>query len=462
MTKALFAHRGASTDFFVFRIMENVFGDGGATRRMDKSHIKSLNHALGLILREPYVTDTSSAAVKLIQQEIANLVSFAHSVVDQNVWERGSDVSVVDGSDPPVAEANLFALTRSFIAYITTTAFMGTSFVEFYPGLLQDMWTFDKAFSLLIAGAPKWLPMPSVSAAYGARDRLHKLVTALHMAFAAVEDGRDPGVMLRDLDDLSEMIKQRMRTWRKAGYSPSVAAKGDLAVLWAMNVNSSSIVFWILLHIYSDPSLHAALEEEMAPFVKASRLTPKETGLPFAEPPRLSLNLEGLLTSCPLLRATFYEAIRMYTNSASYRELSSDLTLTESAEDAAIFGAAQPRSYHFRKGDILVVPNGAHQMDPRYHKNPDKFDPHRFIVKDPETGKVSTEMGTIRPFGGGASMCKGRVFAEREILAFTAAILALWDVKPVSPKGWKRPGLKPGSATYIPVGDVRVRMKHRV
>lgn len=429
---------------------------------MDKGHLKSLHNALGLILREPYVTDISSVAARLIQREIANLVSFSHSVVDQTAWERGSEVTVVDGSDPPVAEANLFALTRNFIAYITTTAFMGQSFVEFYPGLLQDMWKFDAAFTLLVAGAPKWLPLPSVSAAYAARDRLQKLVTALHMAFAAVEDGRDPGVMLRDLDDLSEMIKLRMRTWRKAGYPPNVGAKGDLAVLWAMNVNSSSAVFWNLFHIYSDPKLLAALQEEMAPFVKASRLTPKETGLPFAEPPRLSLNLEGLLTSCPLLRAAFYEAIRMYTNSASYRELTSDLTLAESAEDAGIFGAAQPRSYHFRKGDILVVAHGAHQIDPRYHANPDKFDPYRFIVKDPETGKISTDIGTIRPFGGGASMCKGRVFAEREIMAFTAAILALWDVEPVSPKGWEHPGYELGSGTYRPARDVRVRMKHRV
>ncbi|KAL1967273.1 hypothetical protein VTN77DRAFT_3319 [Rasamsonia byssochlamydoides] len=462
ITKALFAHRGASTDFFVFRIMETVFGDGGLVRNMDHRDLKSLNNALALIMREPYVTDTSSAAVKLIKQETANFVSFSRSVVDQAVWERGSEISVIDGTNPPVCEANLFSLTRNFVGYITTCAFMGRSFVDFYPGLLEDLFALDNAFFLLVAGAPKWLPMPSVSAAYAARERLQKLIAALHISFAAVEDGRDPGVEFRDLDDLSEMIKLRMRTWRKAGYSPIVGAKGDLAVLWAMNVNSTNIVFWNLLHIYSDPDLLSALREEMAPFVKASRLSPKETGLPFTEPPRLSLDLEGLLNSCPLLRATYLETLRMDSNSTSYRELSTDVTLTESAEDAAKFGASQPRSYHFRKGDILAVPHGAHQIDPRYYPSPDKFDPYRFIVTDPDTGKKSADMQTIRPFGGGASMCKGRIFADREVLAFTAAILALWDIEPVSNEGWTNPGHKPGSSAYLPAHEVRVRLKHRI
>jgi len=142
--------------------------------------------------------------------------------------------------------------------------------------------------------------------------------------------------------------------------------------------------------------------------------------------------------------------------------LSTDLTLTESAEDAAIFGVAQPRSYNFRKGDIVAVPHGAHQIDPRYFADPDKFDPYRFIVTDPGTGKASVDTHTTRPFGGGASMCKGRIFAEREIAAFTAAILSLWDIEPVSQKGWTIPDHKAASAIYLPAQDVRVRLKHRL
>jgi hypothetical protein len=462
LRNALFADRGASMDFFIFRIMENVFGDGGVYRSMDQQHLKSLHQALALMLREPYVTESSSAVVKLIEQEAANFVSFNRSIVDQAVWERPSEISVIEGSDPPVAEANLFALTRNFIGHITTSVFMGESCVNFYPGFLEDLWALDRAFFMLIAGAPKWLPLPSVSAAYAARHRLHDLIAALHVAFAASEDGHDPGFEFRDLDDVSEMMKSRLRTWRKAGYSPSAGARVDLAVLWAMNANNTNIIFWNIFHIYSDPILLSALREEIAPFVKASRLGPKETGLPFTEPPRISLDLDGLLSSCPLLRATFFETARMDSNPASYRTISTDLTLTESAEDAAIFGAAQPRSYHFRKGDLLTIPHGAHQIDPRYFPNPDKFDPYRFIVTDPETGKVSVETHTLRPFGGGATMCKGRIFAERETFVFIAAVLSLWDIEPVSEKGWTSPGHKLATAACLPARDVRVRLRHRI
>ena len=54
----------------------------------------------------------------------------------------------------------------------------------------------------------------------------------------------------------------------------------------------------------------------------------------------------------------------------------------------------------------------------------------------------------------------GRNFAEREVLAFAAAILAAWDMEPVEGK-WVHPGAKQASGTVSPVRDVRVRMMRR-
>ena len=70
-------------------------------------------------------------------------------------------------------------------------------------------------------------------------------------------------------------------------------------------------------------------------------------------------------------------------------------------------------------------------------------------------------MGTIRPYGGGPSMCKGRVFAERECLACVAGVLVMWDFEPVGGK-WTVPGLKKTSAISLPMKDTRVRVKRRV
>jgi hypothetical protein len=172
--------------------------------------------------------------------------------------------------------------------------------------------------------------------------------------------------------------------------------------------------------------------------------------------------MEGLIDSCHLLKATYAETARLDHNPMSYREIITDMTLTESEEDASLYGAAHPRSYHFRKGDILAVPAGAHHIDPRYFPDPETFDPYRFIVEDRETGKKSVDWQTLRPFGGGATVCKGRLLADREVFSITASIISLWDIEPVNQEGWKHPGHKPATAVYIPARDVRVRLKRHI
>lgn len=462
MAKTLFNYRGATFDSFANYVLAKVFGDKGPIRNMNPDDRKATHNAINMLMREPYVTDISSAAVRRIQNETPNLVSFSHSVVDQYDWERPSNVVVIDGCSRPTCEANLFALIRNFVAHITTSVLMGTAFVEAYPNLLEDLWKFDNEFNALLMGAPRWLPSPGISAAYAARHRLIRLFEIFHKAFAAFEEDRDPGFEFRDLDDVSEPMKERMRSWKKAGFAPSASAPGDFVILWAMNVNSSNVVFWNLFHILADPTLLTRVREEIAPYVKVTRATPEETGLPFAEPPRISINLDGLLNSCPLLKATYYETMRMDTAPFSYRELTADLTLTESVEDAALDGLSEPRTYSFRKGEYIAIPHGVHNKDPRYFPDPEKFDPRRFILTDPDTGKESADMRTLSPYGGGMTMCKGRIFAEREILAFTAAILSMWDIEPANKQGWKMPGHRPASTAFLPKKDIRVRMSQRV
>jgi hypothetical protein len=460
MAKALFAHEGASSDRFTFAVMENVIGDAGLSR--NTPNFMNDGQTLALMMREPYLTNLVSAVTKFLEGETANFVSFNRLVVDQSLWERASEVTIPEDSNPPVCEANLFALTRSFAGYITTHAFMGQAFLDFYPDLMDDVWAWDKEFLSLLLGAPSWIPLPGVSAAYAARNRIQKLCTVFNASFSALEDGREAAFEFRDLDDISEFAKERMRTWKKAGYSARAAAKHVSALLWAMNANAPNLVFWLIFHIYSNPTLLHDIREEMAPFVKASRLGPKETGLPFSEPPRVAIDIDGLMDSCQLLKATYAETARLDNSPTSYREITTDVMLSESEEEASLSGAAHPRSYHFRKGDILAVPAGAHHIDPMYFPEPETFNPHRFLVDDPTTGKKSVDWQTLRPFGDGATTCKGRSFAEREVLAIAAAIICLWDIEPVDRAGWKHPGHRSTTGVYRPARDMRVRLKQRI
>ena len=111
---------------------------------------------------------------------------------------------------------------------------------------------------------------------------------------------------------------------------------------------------------------------------------------------------------------------------------------------------------------MVAIHHGAMQRDGRYWSDPDKFIPKRFYVADDdkESSMVTVDMGNMKVFGGGATMCKGRAFAEREVLAFAAAIIATWDIETRDGK-WIHPGRRVASAAVMPKNDVRVRMRRR-
>lgn len=102
------------------------------------------------------------------------------------------------------------------------------------------------------------------------------------------------------------------------------------------------------------------------------------------------------------------------------------------------------------------------QMDPRLWKDPTTFDPYRFLVEDEnDPGKMRAEMGLLSSFGGGTSICKGRFFAEREVLLFAAGLIATWDFQPVE-GSWEMPGkFYSGTGSANPKTNVRVRMTRR-
>ena len=462
MAKSIYAFRGTSSSPLVNHIMERVFGDSGAVRAMGNTDVNLLHqNALNPLLREPFATEASVASVRRIEREAPNLVTFCRSVVDQVPWERPSEITMEDG-DHKVCEASLYALIRNFAAHNTTVGFMGHAIFEAFPNILDDLWILDAQFTTLSKGARRWVPSPGISAAFAARDRLLQACAAFHEAFIAWDDDKDPGFDWRDLDDVSEPVKQRIRGLHKMGMSSTASAPAHLSLLWAMNGNTAGVVFWNLIRVYAEPTLLNDTRKEIAPYVKAFRPSREETGFPFEERPQVHIDSQRLFESCPLLKASFYECLRLDTAGLSFRELSSDLTLTESKEDAAIDGLECPRVYKLPKGESVAIPHGVLQNDTRYFSNPSQYDPLRFITTDPDTGAMRAEMHTIRPFGGGASSCRGRIIAERENLAAVAAIVSLWDIEPTSGKQLKVPGHKSSTGTYLPRKDMRVKMRLRV
>lgn len=455
---------------FIYHVMQSFWDDRGATRATEpKALWGSVHGALSDMLREDFVSSALKDTVEALEHDTWNLVSGASSEVDQAIWEREAHVDILsqncdDGSF--VAEAELFQLVRYFVGNIATTVLMGRDFTRNYPNIMHDLWEMDTRFNLFVAGTPRWFPGMIRPAA--ARERVISAIGEHHDALFKYLDGEDPGPNWSDMSDVAAVIVTRALEFRKAGASPRGWCTGNGTVMWAMNINSNPVVFWLIWYVFSDACLLEELRREIAPYVRFRHA--EDNGLPIKEAPKLEIDLASLWAKCPLLKGAFFEAMRLEAASMSYKQLMDDFVVTETDEDAKMLGKSHPQSFLLRKGDYVAVPHGVHQSDEKYFRDPMRFDARRFWIKEgdeksaspDDPGGARVDYGTMRVWGGGKNMCKGKTFAEREVILFAAAIIMQWDMEPVGNGGkWVHPGRKMGAGAVNPVKPVRVRMKRR-
>ena len=161
------------------------------------------------------------------------------------------------------------------------------------------------------------------------------------------------------------------------------------------------------------------------------------------------------MKKCPLLKSTYLESLRMTDQPWSVRKVAQDVVIKGDKKDLS------SPSFLIHKGEYITIPHDLHMRDPKYFKDPEKFDPERFLVQNGD-GTLSANAKTIRPFGGGPSMCQGRALAEAECLALVAGVLVFWDIEPADKNaGWVIPKQVKTTAISKPAHDTRVRIKRR-
>ena len=89
---------------------------------------------------------------------------------------------------------------------------------------------------------------------------------------------------------------------------------------------------------------------------------------------------------------------------------------------------------------------------------PESLDPNRFV----ESPKLSQSL-SYRPWGGGHTLCPGRLFARRSVNAFVAILLTKYDVAVASNTFPRADGARP-SPGVVTVGqgeDLKLRLTSR-
>ncbi|CZT12314.1 uncharacterized protein RAG0_16184 [Rhynchosporium agropyri] len=449
LVKQVFAQRATvlSNKPLIHWLAKHGFGDEGTTAKVPElySHISS---NLNILMTEATITDASDRTARAVGETIS---SFA---LEQIPWENGSIPTVV-GEKGEESEVDFFRLVTRWAYFCSAPAFFGQALIEKCPQLMDDVFVFDSQFPLLITGLP-----PFTSKIRNARDALNRSKKAMEMwyeAYKAIEDNHTPLPGWEDMSDVSELAKMQHRTWRTGGKEAEKAAIANiLSLFWGLHTNANIITFWTLVHIYSCADLLFDIRAEVAPHVKT---------LPTGQ---ASIDHAALSRQCPLTKSTWLETMRQDIVGVEQKYIEEDFTITESPSDAALLRGqgATPRSYELKAGNVVCVHNGAAHTDPRLWENPKEFNPRRFIITDPrhENREKAESPRHLYAFGGGYSMCKGRLFAEREVLTFVAAVVTFWDIDFLGPKKsngeWIiKKGMEAGAPH--PAGDVRVRAKKR-
>src|SRR5204862_2058328 len=281
------------------------------------------------------------------------------------------------------------------------TAFMGEKIFDVYPDLAEDFFDFAGIMMSLFLGIPKWL----IPAAYRTRAKTVDGLERWHEQCKGEPFDPERNVKWEPIFG-SRPNRARQLYYESSGLSMKAIASLDLGFLFGANSNTIPAVGWMLMHILSPQGDKTLLERIMIELKNVRR----EDGM---------LDIPMLLC-LPLLQSVFHEVLRLYMDVLITRDVTEDLALP--LDDGK-------RQVLLKKNHVVMMPTWVGHHDETYWVDPpcEMFYAERFLKDDSETGKkVFTTSGMGRkffPFGGGKTMCPGRVFAKQEILASVAMIL---------------------------------------
>uniref|UniRef100_A0A8C9ARN9 Cholesterol 7-alpha-monooxygenase n=1 Tax=Prolemur simus TaxID=1328070 RepID=A0A8C9ARN9_PROSS len=297
---------------------------------------------------------------------------------------------------------------------------------------LDNFKLFDKVFPALVAG----LPIRMFQTAHRARERL-------------AEGLRHEN--LRQRDGVSDLVGLRMLLNDTAStFDDAEKAKTHLAILWASQANTIPATFWSLFQMIRNPeAMKAATEEVNKTLENAGQKISFEGSL-------ICLN-RMQLNDLPVLDSIIKESLRLSSASLNIRTAKEDFTLH--LEDG---------SYNIRKDDIIALYPQLMHLDPEIYPDPLTFKYDRYLDENGKTKTTFYSNGLklkyyYMPFGSGATICPGRLFAVYEIKQFLILMLSYFELELVD-NHVKCPPLdqsRAGLGILPPLNDIEFKYKFK-
>ncbi|KAF2092603.1 cytochrome P450 [Rhizodiscina lignyota] len=290
------------------------------------------------------------------------------------------------------------------------------------PELEPLFWDFDAGIPGLLLNV---YPSITASKAYRGREALVKAFTN-YLTAGKKSTG-------------SALTQTRGVIADKHGLDVESTARCEVSFLFAGITNTAVTSYWLILHIFANPTLLKRIRKELELTLKA----------PSEKSSVRMMNIKTITKDCKLLVSTFRETLRLYSDNASTRVVTTDTVLAD--------------QYFLKKGSILQIAGGIMHSDSTiWGGDAGQFNPERFL--EDSTKQKSVHPAAFRGFGGGATLCPGRHFALNEILAFVAVVVLLFDVSSVDDEELPIPKKKDDVlAIHIlePLEQVHVQIRRR-
>ena len=247
---------------------------------------------------------------------------------------------------------------------------------------------------------------------------------------------------LTDCDKSSVLTKGRRDIAKKHGMNDADVARTEVGNMIGILVNTVPMLFYLIVHIYSDPELLADIRQEIDENVIHAEGREKPQFV-----------IPAVQNSCPLLSSTFHETLRCYSEGATVRLVCEDTVL-----DGRVL---------LKKGGIVQLPSSVIHRDPATWGDA-SFHARRFLKSDTEDKasniRSSTAAGAYRPWGGGSTLCPGRHLATNEVMTIAALVVWRFDMRPANRSDWSIPAPKQVSvveAVFRPSCDIDVEVRRR-
>lgn len=378
LNQTVFGYPRSSTDLALYDSFHQDCED-------QNEHLSS-DASLGLMI--------DRAATRL-RHNIADFVTFNSGEIDQAPWERLAEAELAEDVDQKeVVEADLFELIRNFVAFTANTALLGTDFVENFPSFWQGLWRLEKGFMALAIETPILLPVNSAIGARRSRGFLLGWMDEFETALEKHREGENPGPQWADLDNVSPIIKGRLRdVWHKHNVGIKQRSAMDLSLIWAMNATANAVVFWVIWRVYSDPWLLIKIREEIEPYVVLEKPAVGFGGA-FESATRIEkIDLDGLMANCPYLKAAHIESLRLDVDVWAFKSIKKDTIINDATE--------KPSRISLKAGTYALGASSLHYTDPGAYDDPLSWKPERHIKWTDGKGekrKATVDMRNLEPY----------------------------------------------------------------